>query len=399
MNRIQSKYASLEYIDFLRDDYFISSHISPTQQSREYWSLLICSNSLNVEEYNKAKEIILHFDQLDAFEIDRNRLEALWQRISLSNNQYDKRRKRFKYTVYASAASLALAIGLFFAFSTKSTPTIMDQLAFVDIDKINEYKYGSSISLLASDNRGFQLSRDSKLDYSGNTVNPKQNPSYNHLVVPYGQATQLVLPDKTTLFVKGGTHVIFPTQFLGSMREIYVDGEVYAEVKKQNLYPFKILNKSLEMTVLGTKVNFRAYDKETDKSVVLLTGKVSVNIPNEEALTLSPNERYLLSGDKIKIEIVDPQDYIFWVDGVFNYDGAQLTDIFNELMDFYNVQIKYEITDIENIICSGNLKSQNSLEEILEGLCYTLNLDLEKVQSKEIYYKVSLKKTAYVKHE
>ena len=119
MNRIQSKYASLEYIDFLRDDYFISSHISPTQQSREYWSLLICSNSLNVEEYNKAKEIILHFDQLDAFEIDRNRLEALWQRISLSNNQYDKRRKRFKYTVYASAASLALAIGLFIVISLR----------------------------------------------------------------------------------------------------------------------------------------------------------------------------------------------------------------------------------------------------------------------------------------
>ena len=76
-------------------------------------------------------------------------------------------------------------------------------------------------------------------------------------------------------------------------------------MKKKSHSPFKISNQSLEMTVLGTKVNFRAYDKETDKSVVLLTGKVSVNIPNEEALVLSPNERYLLSGDKIKVEVVD----------------------------------------------------------------------------------------------
>ena len=51
------------------------------------------------------------------------------------------------------------------------------------------------------------------------------------LKVPYGQTDELVLADGTRLHLNAGTRVTYPSVFLGSERKVFIEGEVFAQVR------------------------------------------------------------------------------------------------------------------------------------------------------------------------
>ena len=65
-----------------------------------------------------------------------------------------------------------------------------------------------------------------------------QKTEYNQLIVPKGKTSRLVLADGTSLYVNAGTKVVYPSVFEGKSREIYVDGEIFIDVKKDTEKPF-----------------------------------------------------------------------------------------------------------------------------------------------------------------
>lgn len=72
------------------------------------------------------------------------------------------------------------------------------------------------------------------------------------------------------------TRVIYPVEFEKDKREIYVDGEIYIEVAKDENRPFYVRTKDMNVRVLGTKFNVTAYESEAIRSVVLAQGCVQV---------------------------------------------------------------------------------------------------------------------------
>lgn len=385
-----SKYTIFKCSDYLNDDYFIASHMKPSSQSLEYWSLLIREDLISLDEYQKAKEILLNFNTSQSIDVDQEQIDFLWKRINQTNIRIQNRRqiRRIGYSVAASI--LLLLIPLSFLFDKSNPVDTFNQVALVDTDVIDRSRYEEEISVITPGEREVFLSKESRLDFSRNRGDATSKSKFTHIIVPYGQTTQLTLSDKTKLYIKAGTHVVFPSQFEGNVREIYVDGEVYAEVAKDLSKPFRIINESLEMSVLGTKVGFRAFNKEEYKSVVLLSGKVAVNRPHEKPLELKPNERFLITKDQVVLDEVNAKSFISWINGVFSYEEVALSTILDDLSDFYDVVIDYNLSEIHKITCSGNLKTQNGVEEILDGLGISLNLDIRKINKNDKHYKVLL---------
>lgn len=53
--------------------------------------------------------------------------------------------------------------------------------------------------------------------------------------------------------------MIYPNKFKKNKREIYVDGEVYMEVARDEERPFVVKTNMLDVQVLGTSFNVMAY--------------------------------------------------------------------------------------------------------------------------------------------
>ena len=106
--------------------------------------------------------------------------------------------------------------------------------------------------------------------------------AWNELTVPISQTREVTLPDGTSLVLNAGSRVTWPEAFIGSQREIFLDGEVVANVAKDLERPFIIHSGVADIQVHGTTFDLKSYRDATMLEVVLMEGSVSMLLPAEE---------------------------------------------------------------------------------------------------------------------
>ncbi len=74
----------------------------------------------------------------------------------------------------------------------------------------------------------------------------------------HGRAREIVLPDSTHVWLNAGTKLIYPKQFNRSMRQVYLSGEMFADVPPRRGPPFIVSADRLEVKVLGTQFNLKS---------------------------------------------------------------------------------------------------------------------------------------------
>ena len=131
--------------------------------------------------------------------------------------------------------------------------------------------------------------------------------NFSDIVVeaPLGSKTKLTLPDGSTVWLNAGSKMIYSQGFGVSDRRLAFQGEGYFEVEKNDEMPFLVQTHDVNVTVVGTKFNFRNYPEDEEAVVELLEGKVALENPlKEEAVRyLSPNEKMVLHKATGKMDI------------------------------------------------------------------------------------------------
>ena len=187
------------------------------------------------------------------------------------------------------------------------------------------------------------------------------------LVVPYGKHSKIRFSDGTVVWANSGTKLIYPKQFEADKREIYLDGEIYLEVAKDEERPFRVISKKVSIEVLGTKFNVNAYNTKSDGSVVLVEGSVKVVSKKDESL-LKPNQGFFYEPIGSEVRDVDVYPYICWKDGIMELEEEEsLQNILDVLSEYYHVSIKCDC-DVSNEIYKGKINIDGSLEEVLYNL-------------------------------
>ena len=134
-----------------------------------------------------------------------------------------------------------------------------------------------------------------------------------------GERREIVLPDSTHVWLNAGTKLIYPKQFNRSMRQVYLSGEMFADVRRDEDRPFIVSADRLEVKVLGTQFNLKSYQEDAKSEVSLVRGKVSVGIKASEMngkLTLEPGDilRFNKTNNHIDFLNFDPDSYANWID-------------------------------------------------------------------------------------
>jgi transmembrane sensor len=187
---------------------------------------------------------------------------------------------------------------------------------------------------------------------------------------PVGSQTKIILPDSTVVWLNSGSTLKYNKSFGIKSREVALAGEGYFEVKKDKTKPFTVHTDSLNVNVLGTVFNVRAYTEDATVIVNLMEGSVNISLPkatNDGSLIMKPNER-LVFNKQTKKSIsseTDASRSALWTTGKLCFVDATLEQITKDLERKYDVKIQIASEKTKNEIFSGSLNLSLPLKEVL----------------------------------
>ena len=166
---------------------------------------------------------------------------------------------------------------------------------------------------------------------------------YNEIRIPRGGEYKLVLPDGTIVWLNAESSLRFPISFTENERKVYAKGELYFDVKHDEVKPFIVdVERGYTIRVLGTEFNLRAYDG-SPVATTLMEGCVQV-CGGSDSVLLSPGQQALEVPGTHDIEVhdVDVTPYVAWHEGKFHFVRAPLRDVMEELARWYNIEVVFE---------------------------------------------------------
>lgn len=185
--------------------------------------------------------------------------------------------------------------------------------------------------------------------------------------MPKGRFGRLILADGSELYINSGTKVVYPKRFEKNRREIFVDGEIYIDVKRNEKAPFIVKTTRFDVEVLGTAFDVKAYSEEhTCGEIVLLRGLVNVkSTSGSEAMLTPDNKAVVPSQGTIRTMAVDAADYILWTKGILPLNNGTVGDIIDDLGRYYDVKIVCG-EDIRQIRITGKSIYSVGLKKLFE---------------------------------
>ena len=224
---------------------------------------------------------------------------------------------------------------------------------------------------------------------------PKHSSSkiiYNILNIPRGGQFFLKLSDGTEVWLNSESQLRYPVAFRdGQTRKVeLVYGEAFFNVSPSTAHQgakFEVINNSQVIEVLGTQFNIKAYKDDSAVYTTLVEGKVKVNT-NMVERTLVPNEqsRVNVVNNELSVRLVDVENEISWIKGIFHFKGKPLKDIMRVLSRWYDVDFVFENKDLELIKFKGTLDKDQPIEEIL-SIMKSSSINHYEIRDKKIIIK------------
>ncbi len=196
---------------------------------------------------------------------------------------------------------------------------------------------------------------------------------------------------KSTIFLKDGTEVNLNSEskvsyhetFSDTARIIWLTGEAFFHVARDETKPFYVISQNLKVEALGTSFNVSGYPDTDIVKVSLSTGKVLVNMYAPMNVETSSNEIELLPGQEISFQkstnIFSPVssynniEVEGWKDGVLYFKHAGLEEIIKKLERWYGVEVQIN-GPAKEISYTGLFKNQN-LKNVVASIGFATGID------------------------
>lgn len=201
---------------------------------------------------------------------------------------------------------------------------------------------------------------DGQVQYKAlsNTTGSEAVLSYNTMSTPRGGQYQLILPDESKVWLNAESSITYPIAFSKDERRVKITGEVYFEVAKDRKKPFRVVTNDMEVEVLGTHFNVKAYADEGPTKTSLLEGSVKIN-----QQILKPGQAFV-NGRIVPTDI--GQD-VAWKNGIFNFNNQNLAQVMLQLARWYDLEVIYP-SGVPQKEYGGEIGRNLKLGQVLKGL-------------------------------
>lgn len=209
--------------------------------------------------------------------------------------------------------------------------------------------------------------------YAGrNTVNKEIQTAYYETSVPFGSQSKVTLPDQSVVWINAGSSIKYFEDADKQTRNISLEGEAYFEVSENPNMPFIVESGSLQVSVLGTSLNIKAYENQETIDVVLVSGKVEVRPGNkmDDMFLLSQDEMltYNKQTNNIEKTVVQSSNYCAWKNGQLKFEEQVFSLLAKDLERMYNVQFDLKSELLKQERFSGSFSYDYSINDILREI-------------------------------
>lgn len=185
--------------------------------------------------------------------------------------------------------------------------------------------------------------------------------------VPAGSRTDIVLPDGTEVALNSGSVLRYSRGFGIRERNVVLNGEGYFKVAKNEEVPFFVETNDVQVRVVGTVFNVRAYNDDSYVMVSLLEGRVNLSTLSGSDMKLFPDEQAFYDKntgqmEKMKTCVSNACD---WLDGGLTFNDAPFADIAHRLERKFQVKIRVESERLQAECFSGCFNNNQSINDIL----------------------------------
>lgn len=220
------------------------------------------------------------------------------------------------------------------------------------------------------------------LSFSSNESPISDELVYNEIYIPFGEKFKITLSDGTLVHLNSGSRLRFPQSFVSksSERKVFLEGEGFFEVTKNEQKPFIVNANDLDIKVLGTKFNVSSYATDESVTATLVEGAVSVskNSAPDVKMNLTPNYQasYNKKENSLNKAFVDTDVYTAWMQDKLIINNLKFPEILIKLERLHNVKFINEANNLNNEIYKGEFRNED-LETILKTMALSTPFNYE----------------------
>ncbi|WP_346860852.1 FecR family protein [uncultured Draconibacterium sp.] len=367
----KKKYIDYTFEELIHDHEFVEiiQNISTEKEWREFLDV----HKDSKENILKAKKFISLF-WIKKVQLHDDLKHDLWLKIRAFNKSDRKENKSVQLKRILRIAASVLIILSISSILYLNLHNHGDEYIFSEIS--NSSKHENTILSLANGERVEVQKKQSNItvlenesvlvdenvhnnQIASSSIN-KEMP-LNELVIPFGKKITLELSDGTKVWLNAGSRFAFPQKFNGKRRKVYLDGEGYFEVAKNEQQPFIVSSRNLNVEVLGTKFNMNSYSSDKLSEIVLLEGSVNVWSDSKlikEKVHMVPNQKATFRASNNEMTVVsesDVENYIAWIDGWYKFKNENIEQVLVKIGRYYNKTFVYQSEQIEmHCLFQGN---------------------------------------------
>ncbi|TKG89232.1 DUF4974 domain-containing protein [Puteibacter caeruleilacunae] len=211
----------------------------------------------------------------------------------------------------------------------------------------------------------------------------KKDVAWVSINAPTGSRVEFQLPDGSTGWLNSGSELKYPPAFK-DQREVKLEGEAFFDVEHQKGAKFIVRTKELNVTVLGTKFDVKAYADDDQVDVILEEGKVALegNVQRFKHV-LKPNQQMTFDRNtkQLKLSEVNAKRLSAWKKGYLIINNEALGKVVNRIERWYNVDIEVADEQLRKYRFKATFKDE-PLEEMLRILAQTTSIRYEIIERK-----------------
>lgn len=206
-----------------------------------------------------------------------------------------------------------------------------------------------------------------------------------HYATFEGETKWVVLPDSSRIKLNESSLLTVASDFNTKERNVILKGEAFFEISRDESRPFNIQTGDARTKVLGTSFNIKAIEDAPNVELYVVNGKVSFATKDSELiLTAGMAANFNKSNAQLALE-KNLDNSLAWHSEVLKFEDTPLDKVFDDLQEYFKVEIFIIDEEIKNCRFTGEFKKPK-LKEILKviaistGITHTENNNSYSIQ-------------------
>lgn len=217
----------------------------------------------------------------------------------------------------------------------------------------------------------------------GQKLKGNQSNNYNWLTTSHQGNLTIVLDDGTKVSVNACSKFRYPDQFSDTERRVFLEGEAYFEVSRDEFRPFIVETQVADVSVLGTNFNINSVDSNC--VTTLVSGSVCVHNHDTDSMFIQPGQQAVVDCHrKISIQDVNVNRFIAWKDNKFAFEETSLKEIVAYLARWYDIDYSFVDSELEKLTFTTTIKRYPTIDQVLNLLSMTSDFNYLHIDDKTI---------------